>query len=57
MNKDKDMKDFASKEFDEGYEAWANLIDISKNPYEEFSISWIEWNQGWHEASNWKYLD
>lgn len=38
MNEETDMKDWTSKEFDEGYYAWCDMKGRCANPYEEFSF-------------------
>ena len=57
MNEETNMKDWQSKEFQEGYDAWCDMKAKSANPYEAYSIDWVEWNQGYNEAESFRYED
>lgn len=51
MDKDTNMNDHSSHEFEEGFKAWCDMKSFSSNPYEQFSFEWVEWGQGWKEAA------
>ena len=54
MDEKTDMQDYASTEFDEGYNAWCDMKSTGANPYEKYSIAWVVWHQGWKEAQCFK---
>jgi len=54
MNENTNMDDYTSKEFEEGFSAWCDMKALFSNPYEKHSFDWVEWTQGWKDASGWK---
>ena len=55
MDAETNMKDWQSQEFQQGYDAWCDCKGIKANPYEEYTIDWVEWNQGWKEAQGFNF--
>jgi len=36
--------------YPEGINAYHDMQGIDANPYEIYSLDWIDWNRGWHDA-------
>lgn len=51
MDKDTNINDYVSHEFNEGLEAWSDMKTRFSNPYDKYSFEWVEWDQGWNEAA------